>query len=229
MSSVNFKWLTKADFRGKFKMHDNINEDDIDIAVNDAYLFDVLPTLPDELMADIQDILKINPIQWVATKSYTVGDKVFYDGVYYSCVNANNNSQPSGSNTDWAEIKLMTFWTNFVKPYFECCAYYRFLLWHGANVAQFGLRQNQEETSQELSDKRKGELLADISGKKDIYLARLTKEFANSGNKFDSITYVFDSDDTQKLNQGIRVWGVGKTSKKHISKRRCCDDEFPLT
>jgi hypothetical protein len=227
MSNINFKWLTKFDFKGSFKMSDNLPENDLDIAINDAYNFDVINTLPDALMDNIKAVLLINPIQWSTTNTYAVNDKVFYDGVYYKAVNVNTNSKPSAANTDWSEIQLMSFWTDYVKPYFLACAYYNFLNWHGANVTQYGLRQNQEDTSQEVSDKRKGELMASVSGKKDSYLARLTKRFNDVNKTFDEVVYEYDSTDTHKPNQGVRIWGVGKTQKKFYDNGRlCCPGDY---
>lgn len=227
MSNINFKWLTKFDFKGYFKLTDNVPDGDIDIAVNDAYNFEILNTLPDALMEDIKEVLLINPIQWNKSKTYAVGDKIFYDGVYYRALQINTDSEPSSSNTDWAEIQLMSFWTDYVKPYFRACAYYNFLNWHGANVTQYGLRQNQEDTSQEVSDKRKGELMASVAGKKDSYLARLTKRFDDMANTFDGTQYQYDSGDTRELNQGVRIWGVGKTQKKFKDEfRRCCPEDY---
>lgn len=216
---INFKWLSVEDFKGRFKITENIPTKDLDIAINDSFDFDVLTTLPDEMLSDIKDVLLINPIQWKASKAYVVGDKVNYDGVYYIALENNTGSLPSSDNTDWQEIALMTFWTNYVKPFFMACAYYRFLLWHGANITQYGARQNNEDTSQELTDKRKGELLADISGKKDIFLARLTKAFNDASNTFDGVTYAYDSTDTKDLNQGVRIWG------QNGKRKRICNDK----
>lgn len=214
---INFKWLSVEDFKGRFKITEHIPEKDLDIAINDSFDFDVLTTLPDALMDAVKVNLLINPIQWSASKAYSIGNKVNYDGVYYIALDTNTNSKPP--NTDWEEIELMTFWSEYVKPYFMCCAYYRFLFWHGANVTQYGTRQNNEDTSQELTDKRKGELLADISGKKDIFLARLTKAFNVAQNTFDGVTYTYDSTDTTELNQGVRIWGQKATRK------RICNDK----
>jgi len=216
---INFKWLSVEDFKGRFKITENIPTKDLDIAINDSFDFDVLTTLPDEMLNDIKDVLLINPIQWKASKAYVVGDKVNYDGVYYVALENSTGSLPASDNADWQEIALMSFWTDYVKPFFMCCAYYRFLLWHGANITQYGSRQNTEDTSQELTDKRKGELLADISGKKDIFLARLTKAFKDAANTFDGVTYQYDSTDTKELNQGVRIWG------QNGKRKRICNDK----
>lgn len=222
--NINFKWLSVEDFKGRFKITENIPAKDLDIAVNDAYEFDVLTALPDTLMDAIKEILLINPIQWSASKTYAIGDKVKYDGTYYVALDSNTNSMPTVLNSDWEELQLMTFWTDYVQPYFMCCSYYRFLNWHGANVTQYGVRQNNEDTSNEVTDKRKGELMADIAGKQDIFLARLTSYFNGVNQTLDEVAYAYDSKDSQELTKGVRIWGVKKRSPKTF--RDCCPDDY---
>jgi len=206
----NFKWLSVFDLKGRFKLTENVPVKDFEIAVQDAFTFDLLVSLPDELLTDIRDVLEVNPIQWNKNKSYVLNDIVNYDGVYYKSLGSNSDSMPPSA--DWEEMERMTFWTNFVKPYFECAAYYRFILWHGANFTQFGVRQNNEETSNEITDKRKGELMADVSQKRDMLMARMSKRFNDVAGEFDGVTYELDSDDVQS-SEGVRIWGLGKKKK----------------
>ena len=218
-----FKWLTKEDFGQYAQMTVNIDERFIDSAVNDALNFDLVPVVSDSMLDAVRAVLEINPIQWSRTKTYIIGNKVFSDGIYYLCLVGNSDSEPTSANTDWAEIELMTFWTNYIKPYFVMSAYSRFLLWHGANITQFGARQINEDTSTEITDKRRGELLADIKGKVNIYLSRLNKEFARVRGIFDSVTYTIDADDNTEPTRGTNIWGVGYPNRKRIK----CPNEYP--
>jgi len=206
--NINFKWLTPFDLKGRFKITENVPQKDFDIAVRDAFNFDIATALSDDMMEDIKEVLETNPIQWSGAKAYVIDDIVVYDGVFYKSLGSHTGSLPPSVN--WSEIQLLTFWTDFVKPYFEACAYYRFLLWHGANVTQYGSRQNNEDTSIEISDKRKGELLADIKGKQDILLARLTKRFSDVNGTLDGVQYEYDIDDTQEKNNltGIKMFTI---------------------
>jgi len=219
--SVNFKWLTVFDMKGRFKLTENVPEKDFDISVKDAYDFDVITTLPDSLMDSIKAVLLENPTQWNEEKAYVVGNKINYNGVYYRCLVNNTNSLPSATNTNWGELERMTFWLGYIKPFFECCAYYRFILWHGANVTQYGIRQNNEDTSTEIADKKKGELMADITNKRDVLMARMTKRFNDLDNTLDGVQYEYDSTDVAKPNEGVRIWGQRKVTNKY---RKCCDD-----
>jgi len=100
-------------------------------------------------------------------------------------------------------------------------AYSRFLLWHGANVTQFGTRQINEETSVEISDKRRGELLAEVRNEINVYLSRLNKNFNSVKGIFDGVTYAIDCGDNTKSTRGFNVWGVGEKKPKN----KCCDGD----
>jgi hypothetical protein len=62
--------------------------------------------------------------------------------------------------------QLTALFNEYIKPFLVLGSYYRFLLWHGANVSQYGIRQNNEDTSSEVSDKRRAELMGDVQSKK---------------------------------------------------------------
>jgi len=85
--------------------------------------------------------------------------------------------------------ELTTLFNTYIKPYLVLSAYYKFMLWHGANVSQYGTRQNQEDTSQEVSDKRRSELLGDIQSKINVYLNRLKDKLNDDNYTYDSVVY----------------------------------------
>lgn len=202
-----FKWLNIQDISNLFKITENTPQKEVDRAVNDAYDMDIIPVLSDTLMAAIKDILEGNVKQWNRLTTYVTGDKVFYNGVYYSAVTGSTGEAPA--NAKWEEIELMTFWGEYVKKYFAACVYYRLMLWQGVNVTQYGVVNVTEETSQQISDKQRGDIMADIRGKRDIYLARLNKKFSDVGGEFDGVTYATDCEDNSTPNQGVQVWAVG--------------------
>jgi len=85
--------------------------------------------------------------------------------------------------------ELLEWFTDYLKPFLVCKAYARLLLWQGRNVTQFGLRVNNEETSSELTDKNRAELIADIEHKCNVYLARLTDNLKDTDYTYDLIVY----------------------------------------
>lgn len=119
--------------------------------------------------------------------------------------------------------QLETLLNNYIKPYLIACSYYKFLLWHGRNVSQFGLRVNNEDTSVELSDKARAELLADVEHKKNIYLNKLTQKIYNDGYLYDGITYTF-YDDSNKSNpkNTMRIKQVGRLKLPKGKFDGCC-------
>jgi hypothetical protein len=118
--------------------------------------------------------------------------------------------------------QLTELFNTYIKPYLIFTAYYKFMLWHGANVSQFGTRQNQEDTSQEISDKRRGELLGDIQSKINIYLSRLKDKLKDDDYTYDSVVYDWfnDCDKVQMKPQlNIRQLGQRSNYPKHNLRR----------
>lgn len=217
-------WLNKEDFGKYVQLTVNLESRLIDPIINKTYLFDVVPVVSDAMMDAIKAVLDINPIQWSKNTTYVAGDKVFSDSIYYICVTGNTDSLPTSSNTNWAEIQLMTFWLNYVKPYFILSAYGRFLFWHGANITQFGIRQNNEDSSVEITPERKAELLAETRNEVNIFLSRLNKKFSSVNGVFDGVTYTVDCGDNTTPTRGANIWGVGALGK---TKNKCCEDGYP--
>jgi len=117
----------------------------------------------------------------------------------------------TGDLTNRPELQL--FLDTYIKPYLICGAYEKFLLWHGNNVSQFGIRNNIEDTSQQVSDKTKGELLADVKRKTNAYLSIMTRELYRSNYTFDGIVYTF-FDDPYKTRSKRHI-GIKQVGKKY--------------
>jgi hypothetical protein len=112
--------------------------------------------------------------------------------------------------------QLLTFVNDYVKPYLICGAYENFLLWHGNNVTQYGVRQMNEDTSVEVTDKMKGELLADAKRKTNAYLTILKRELFNADYTFDGVIYSFFNDPQKsELKRSIGIKQVGYVSKNY--------------
>lgn len=96
-----------------------------------------------------------------------------------------------------ARPELLEWFTDYLKPFLVCKAYARLLLWQGRNITQFGLRVNNEETSTEVTDKNRSELIADTEHKCNVYLARLTSALKEADFTYDSIVYDFNCSSTK--------------------------------
>lgn len=99
--------------------------------------------------------------------------------------------------------QLWDFYNSFLLPYMVCLAHARFLVWHGRNVAQFGLRVNSEDTSESVTDEQRADLIASSEHKANIYLAQLKVELVNKNFTFDSIPYMYKCDNKPKVKTRI--------------------------
>lgn len=134
----------------------------------------------------------------------------------------------NGSFNQSTHPQLAAFWLNHLKPYFAYKWYYRFLNWHGTNITPFGARANKEETSDEITDKRRGELMADVNKKADIYMLRVNKALNDANYTFDSVVYTEDLLDDIRPQRRMRIYSTGYT-KVGYRKNRCCDGDNTIS
>lgn len=92
--------------------------------------------------------------------------------------------------------ELYTFRITYVTPLLVLLAYQRFLLWAGRSITQYGLRQINEDTSVEISDKARAELINDIKSKCNIVWTTFYNALKDAEYTFDGVTYDFDCEDT---------------------------------
>lgn len=121
--------------------------------------------------------------------------------------------------------ELQSFLNTYIKPYLISGAYEKFLLWHGRNISQFGIRKNTEDTSEEISNTERAELLADIRRKTNVYLNIMKRELIKANSTFDGVAYSFYNDQyvtNSKPNTGIKQ--VGKTRFKDYNNN-CCGNK----
>lgn len=87
--------------------------------------------------------------------------------------------------------ELIALFNDYVKPFMVLKAYCRFLLYHGRNITQYGIRVNNEDTSNDIGDKGRAEFIADNEHKANVYLARLNKALKDANYTFDSVVYQY--------------------------------------
>lgn len=116
--------------------------------------------------------------------------------------------------------ELETFRVNYVVPLLVCFAYKRFLLWQGRSVTQYGIRQINEDTSVEISDKARGELIDDIKSKINVYLTRFYNALKDADYTFDGIQYDFDICSRKQI---LKIRAVGTPKKPKNSEDECTD------
>jgi len=109
-----------------------------------------------------------------------------------------------------ASSELQIFLDDYVKPYIILGSYDKFLLWHGRNISQFGLRENSEDTSTPISDKARAEMMADIRHKANVCLMAMNKRLSDLSYTFDGTVYNFTSCDVSKAKPSIGFKQVGR-------------------
>lgn len=99
--------------------------------------------------------------------------------------------------------ELVAFWNDYVKPLIVLKAYCRFLLYHGRNITQYGIRVNNEDTSNDVGDKGRGELMADNEHKANVYLMKLKERLDAVNYTFDSVVYEYACNNKPKAKTRI--------------------------
>lgn len=202
--------IQKSQFKDYVDFSDNIADKKLNYQINDAELFDFQPLVPIEFYDAIKTMVALNIKQWDRTSVYLVGDKSYspINQKKYTALRTTQDDEPSVSTSDWQEIQLYTLFDDYIKPYLVCSAFSRYLLWTGRNISQFGIRVNSEDTSSEVSDKARAELIADIDNKKNYYWSRFKSTVYDNDYTYDGVLYDFVNDcepSRPKMNFKIRA------------------------
>lgn len=189
--------LNKSDLTKYARISDNLKATEIDPFIQDAQIFDVIPVLPDDMFEDIEAALPVPQIGWDKNKSYVADDIVFHLDKFWKSAGSNTDSEPITGNTDWDLHELLNFWLNYVKPFYAYNTLSRFLVEHGRNITQFGITQQTGDTFQNLSDKGRAEMKAQMDSKANHYGQLIRKELASKSYTFDGVTYEYSCDDVK--------------------------------
>jgi hypothetical protein len=209
--------ITKQQIAAYEVLSENIDDDLINPHILDAQQFDTIPVMPDALLRaiEVQILSKIQ--QWNKNKNYTIGDAVWYGNErrFYKATSANSNSLPPSG--DWANFELMNFYETYLVPFLAYSFYYRFFAYHGINVTQYGTREMVEETSREITDRRRADKLGDLRNKISMVTIKMSKALSSVNNTFDGVAYPFDSGESTRLKPKVQIFQLGgrhKTSKR---------------
>lgn len=106
--------------------------------------------------------------------------------------------------------ELSDFLNNYIKPFLISVTYERFLLWHGNNINQFGIGQNLEDTSQQISTSNRSGLINDVKSDSNAFLSLMNKGLKDAEYTFDGVVYDFGS----CINKGRRNLIIRQLGKK---------------
>ena len=199
---------------GKFvTLSENVDSLNIDSFINDAQEFDTINVFPIALLNAIEVKLLLKIQQWNKNKTYALNDYVFYD-TYYTSLGVSTNSQPPSA--DWEDNELMNFYIQYLQPFIAYSFYYRFIAYYGAFVTQKGIRSMTDETSTEISDKRRGEMLGDIRNKVNVWTGKISKKLNDVDYTFDGVQYLPEVGKSTRIKQGVRIYALGS------QRNNCC-------
>jgi hypothetical protein len=104
-----------------------------------------------------------------------------------------------------ATSDLKTFWKNYVQPFAIASTVARFFAIYGKNATQFGVREMVDDTSQGVSDRGRGEMVAyyqQIANEEKVRLLNFLN-FQNWG--IDGVSYYAAGRKSVKPSFGIRA------------------------
>lgn len=220
--------INNTDIKNFYPFTDNISERMIKTHIKDAEIIDLPPLFSDALLAAIKAAIVPPVAAWNRNTAYTIGAVVMWQDEFYKATTNNSNAQPDTSVSDWAECDLLNFWNDYIKPLAASLTMKRYTLWAGANYTQFGIRQNNDETSTEISSQRRAELSADIERKCNYYQQAAFKYLASVNNELDGVTYPQDTNDVtnQRPSFSIHVPSLRRKGLKFDCPKDYCDDIY---
>lgn len=192
--------INKSDFSEFVAIPSVVSDDRMNMHILDAEKFDVANSLPSGMLDAIKAYFTQPIEKWSRTRTYASGSYVLHNGVYYVSESSNAGNEPASGSAYWTAIALLTLWLSYIKPFWICKASTRFLLWHGRNITQYGLRNNIEDTSEALSDKARAELINDLESKATHYHTQLRKTMSDANYTYDGTVYSFS--DCVKVGKG---------------------------
>lgn len=209
--------ITKQQIAKYVQLSENIDDEQINPFILDAQQYDTIPILPDTLLNAIEAQVMLKLQQWNKNKTYSIADAVWFGSErrFYLATTEHSNSVPPSGN--WKAFELMNFYEQYLQPFLAFSFYYRFIAYHGANVTQFGIRQMREDSSDEISDKRRAEMLGDICSKKDVWVLKMSKALNDAKYTFNGVKYAVDNGERTHLKPKVKIFQLGG---RHRNSRR---------
>lgn len=209
--------ISKVDIKDFTQFTLNIEDRIFNHNILDAQEFDLKPAIGN-LMFDALILAAPNGyVAWNSLTPYIIGEYSVYANIVYKALNPNTGSQPDISPLDWEVNQLGTFFYQYLRPFLVFMSYRKFLLWAGTNLTQYGLVKIDEDTSEEISDQRRAELIADVKQKANVWLSRLRGRLCEVNWTFDTVSYA-QTDGDYKVNprKTFQIRPVGQHTKNNL-------------
>jgi len=204
--------ITKQQIGKYVTLTENVSDLDVDMFIRDAQEFDTIPVFPIALMNAISAKVLAKIQQWNKNKTYAIDDIVFLD-TYFTALASNTDSQPPSS--DWEANELMNFYVEYLQPFIAYSFYYRFIAYHGVKITQGGLKQLVDDTTTNVSDKMRGEMLGDIKSKLNVWTGKISKKLNDVDYTFDGVQYLPETGKSTHIKSRLRLYALGSRTDRN--------------
>lgn len=182
----------------------NIPPAQVDPHILNAENQDIIPKIGDQMYIALRAIFDTNPSIWSSATAYLTNDYVIIQNgiqkqVYKALAN-NTNVNPISSPATWQLSELGTFFENYLKPFGVFACYKEFLIYHGINITQFGLRVADETTSFAADGNTRAAMLDNARSRMNAYQAKFQNYLCDIDWTFDGIIYDIDCTVYKKHN-----------------------------
>lgn len=205
--------VRKADFSEFVEFTQNIPDNKINPHINTTQVKLIRPVLGQTLYTAVLAVGDASPVEWAAGTAFSAAGLYAYkDNVMYVSLQATTGDDPATSPLYWSSNPIGTFWLVYVKPWavFECFA--KFLLWHGKNITQFGIRIQTDDTSIQVTGSERADLIDDVNTSAGTYKSLMLNYLCDVEWTIDSVVYTVDCTDFKdEPSFSIRPGGTKKT------------------
>jgi hypothetical protein len=155
--------IRKIDIKLAANFTENIEDDNVNPYIHQAERYDFKPKLGTSMIAVLSaaSVASAAWTTWELSEApyITANQIVIHNENIYQLAVASTSAEP-GTNADWTLKELYSFWYEHVRQYMAYCTLGRFLLWHGKNITQEGIREPFEDSSSEVDSRGKGTMIA---------------------------------------------------------------------
>lgn len=183
--------IKKEYFPEFFQFSLNIQNEYVDPHIRNAEMQDILPKIG-KAMYDALSPMEAIPTSWVSSTNYAIGSIVLFNGAIYKATATTTNNQPDVSS-QWNLSELFTFFWGYIRPFGVFACFREFLIHHGINITQFGLRVSDEATSFAADGNTRASMLDNARRRMSQYESAMNNKLCEVNWTFDNIKYEIDT------------------------------------
>lgn len=180
------------------------------------------PFLGVKLVADMREVFSKSVKVWDASESYTAGRYAVSSenedstlNTVYKAIQA-STGEPLTNNLFWEVSEIGTFWYRWVRPWASYATYEHFIVHHGINVVESGMRVGQSDTDYEINEAQRAKIIADVARSARIRKARLSSYLESVGWEIAGVVYKESTCGQRNTDKPThaRIWAAGNKKCK---------------